>query len=467
MRFIKKVIPLLVSLALLTSALTGCGSKAANKKADSSKGSEKSQAADNNKVNDKNKTDVVFWLLDFGAARTKYILKAADKFNKTNDKGFNVKTQLVPPGAYGLTTYDEKLLPAIAAGTPPDIITTGAPTYDIIQKGLLEDITSIVEKDKNFSMDQFYPQKKEECYYDGKLYSMPFQLDINGFFIWNQDMFKKAGLDPNVPPTTIQQLDTMAEKMFTVNDQGLYDTVGFNPFSWLSSFNYERFFTTTGYVNEDGTPNIFNDRMVETYQWIDKYVKKYGFDKLSKSDGGIDKGKTAMEYVWIENLNGLMKTQASFNWNIAPFPKAHEDAEPMWLGGYFLSVCTGAKQPEGAVEFMKYFTGVKGQSIVLQGNLDEYKTLTATSPNKVAMEKFVSKMPEKYGFLITNILPQMIVSKKVMKPNLYGGVMGPVRDGIQKQTGEVKALLTDAQKKAEAAYKDWLANKDKPADEKK
>ena len=49
---------------------------------------------------------------------------------------------------------------------------------------------------------------------------------------YNKSMMQEAGLDPDKPPTTIAELDAMAEKMFKKNSNGTYDQVGIIP--WMA-----------------------------------------------------------------------------------------------------------------------------------------------------------------------------------------------------------------------------------------
>ena len=448
MKNIRKIAAILAMVMLIMSMLTACGKQKVKK-------------PDEGKEQVVKKTEVVYWLLDFGVLRTKHMKKAIDAFNEQNDKNIFVKVQTIPPTANtSITTYDGKLLPAIVAGTPPDVICTSENHHVLVSEGIIQEITPYVEKDSKFSMDQFYPQKIEDCYYNGKLYSLPFQLDINGFLVWNEDLFKKAGLDPKGQPKSLQELDVMAEKMFVLNDQGLYDMVGFVPWTWLSKRSVEKFFKAK-FNNPDGSPNALNDYMIETYQWVESYVKKYGFDKVNQSIGGpgseIAGGKLGMQYAWIEELNHLRNTKVSFNWSVGPFPKAYDDAEPLWLGGYFMSVTKDSKVAAEAVEFMKFYCGEPGSEIIMKSYLDEYDELTITLPNKVVTERYVQRMPDKYMILVTDILPQMIIDRKekLSVPATYQNLQDEFKDNVLKSQGEVRGLLADLQKKMEFAWKEW------------
>ena len=41
--------------------------------------------------------------------------------------------------------------------------------------------------------------------YDGRIYGVPLYADVSALF-YNKDLFEKAGLDPNKPPTSLAEL---------------------------------------------------------------------------------------------------------------------------------------------------------------------------------------------------------------------------------------------------------------------
>ena len=446
-----RILVLLVALVILTVSLSACNAKDTN------------TGKDKTVVKEVQKTEVVYWLLDFGGARTKHMMKAIKAFNEQNDKNIFVKVQTVALTANSsITTYDGKLLPAIVAGTAPDIICNWENHHVLVTEGIIQEITPFVENDNNFSMDQFYEQKVMDCYYNGKLYSLPFQCDSAGFLVWNEDLFKKNGIDPKAQPKTLDELDSYAERITELNDQGEYDVIGYVPWTGLNAWCVEHIFNAKT-INSDGSPNVVNDRMIEAYKWAEGYVKKYNYDKVLKCLGAyshceIATGKLGMQYAWIEELNYLRNAKVSFNWSIGPFPKAYPDAEPLWLGGYFMSVTKDSKVAAEAVEFMKFYCGEPGSEIVMNSYLDEFGELTITSPNKVVTERYVQKMPDKYRILVTDILPQIVINRKdkLLVPHTYQNLVQDFRQDVYKAKGEINGMLADLQKKMEFEWQQWL-----------
>src|SRR5205085_10569555 len=48
--------------------------------------------------------------------------------------------------------------------------------------------------------------------WDGKLYGVPLYADVSALF-YNKDLFEKAGLDPNKPPTSLAEIREYADKI--------------------------------------------------------------------------------------------------------------------------------------------------------------------------------------------------------------------------------------------------------------
>ena len=57
--------------------------------------------------------------------------------------------------------------------------------------------------------------------YGGKFYGWPLETDLGMMLYCNTDIFKKAGLDPNSPPTTLNEFLEYARKLTTYGPAGV------------------------------------------------------------------------------------------------------------------------------------------------------------------------------------------------------------------------------------------------------
>lgn len=127
---------------------------------------------------------------------------------------------------FSLTQTNQKLLAAVAAGTPPDLVSNHYyyfPRY--ASQGLLEPLEPYYAKAGLNPDSIFFPSALEVSSYQGTLYSAS-QFLYSRALIYNRGLFQKAGLDPNKPPETWDQLVEYAKRM-TVWDGANLDTAGF------------------------------------------------------------------------------------------------------------------------------------------------------------------------------------------------------------------------------------------------
>ena len=61
---------------------------------------------------------------------------------------------------------------------------------------------------------------------EGRYYGIPYTVDLSGL-VWNKELFREAGLDPERPPETWDELIEYAQKLTKTNDSGEVEQYGF------------------------------------------------------------------------------------------------------------------------------------------------------------------------------------------------------------------------------------------------
>ena len=127
-----------------------------------------------------------------------------------------------------ITTWDtmaNKILLALMSGNTPDLITELESRIKLYAaRGLLTNLDPYYAKDLN--QDDFISSALELNSYNGSIYGMPFRHDGSGM-LYNKDMFRKAGLDPDEFPKTWQEYLEVANKLTIDTDQdGRIDQYG-------------------------------------------------------------------------------------------------------------------------------------------------------------------------------------------------------------------------------------------------
>lgn len=117
-----------------------------------------------------------------------------------------------------------KLATSVAGGNAPDLVSFDLIYMpDFMKAGFLTDVTEQVNADPRYATHvQAY---KDIATYEGKIYGVGFTPDVS-VLVWNKDLFKQAGLDPEKGPATIQEIVDDARKVRALGP----DTYGF----WFS-----------------------------------------------------------------------------------------------------------------------------------------------------------------------------------------------------------------------------------------
>ncbi|HSJ53121.1 MAG TPA: ABC transporter substrate-binding protein [Anaerolineae bacterium] len=267
-------------------------------------------------------------------------------------------------------------LAAVAAGSGmPDVIISDRPKLPQDgADGVYTNLQEWADRD-NVSQEQFYDWAWDQTLYEGATYGIPFETDIRVLF-WNKQAFEEAGLDPEQPPETWDDLETYADAL-DMTEGGL-DRIGFFPLINIGPDVWQ-YTNDADMFAEDGTPQLNNPQMVETMEWIKSWVDRYGgWDAIQAFRGQFGappndafmSGKVAM-ITDIYGYNSQLQfyrpnvtladgTQERMEWGIAPLPYNTDPGN--WSGGFAMSIPMGAPNAEAAWEWIKCATGAEGQA---------------------------------------------------------------------------------------------------------
>lgn len=116
-------------------------------------------------------------------------------------------------------SYDETLIKtnaAIKAGKPPAAVIMSANFLtDLVIEGQIQPFDDLIKasgKTDDAFMGQFFPALHANAVIDRKVYGVPFQ-NSTPLLYYNKEQFKEAGLDPEKPPKTWQELIAAARKL--------------------------------------------------------------------------------------------------------------------------------------------------------------------------------------------------------------------------------------------------------------
>jgi multiple sugar transport system substrate-binding protein len=282
----------------------------------------------------------------------------------------------------------DKFLPALTGSEPPDIIirSGGDLVKSYAKEGLILDLGDSI-KNSGIDLNDFYSAPLQQCKSGDTIWCLPWGTDIYALY-WNKDMFEAAGLDPNTPPQTMEQLVEFNDKLTKVGSDGKLEQAGFIPDqAWGHTDLFVRMFGGFWY-NDDGTVLTANSQpMIDALTWEQQFYNKAGYDNvLAFSTGFGDQymspdypfytGKLAMlvDGEWQTGQNFISKLKPELNYGVAPFPPpaAHpERANTNVVQGTVAVIPANAKYPDASAKLLAWLVSpsVVAEEMCINANL--------------------------------------------------------------------------------------------------
>ncbi|MGD8237169.1 MAG: ABC transporter substrate-binding protein [Armatimonadota bacterium] len=310
-----------------------------------------------------------------------------DAYNASQDK---IYVELLT-----ISQIDRKTVVAAAGGVPPDV--AGLWSFNV---HAFADKNSLTPLDDYLAEAGIARHQYISCYWDmcehrGAMWALP-TTPASVALHWNKTLFAEAGLDPERPPTTMDELDAFAQRLTKRDSDGRVVQMGFMPAEpgwWNWAWGY--FF---GGKLWDGQSRITcaSPENTRAFEWVQSYAKDYGvkalqlfqsgFGNFSSPQNAFLDGKVAMELqgVWMHNF--ISREAPDLQWGAAPFPYPSDrpDLENVTIVGEdVLVIPHGARHPQEAFEFIKFVNSQKGMELLCMGQR-KHTPLRAVSPEFLA-----------------------------------------------------------------------------------
>ena len=131
-------------------------------------------------------------------------------------------------------------------------------------------------REAGLGQDDFFPPVWESIVYKDQIWQVQWDADPNFPFFWNKDLFEKSGLDPEKPPTTIEEVDEYSAKILKKSGANV-TTIGMIPWD---SYGYSNSLFTWGFAHgatffdkekEEVTPD--SELSIKALEWIVNYAQ--------------------------------------------------------------------------------------------------------------------------------------------------------------------------------------------------
>ena len=260
-----------------------------------------------------------------------------------------------------LWTMRDKLLTAIAGEAAPDISQIDQFwSSELADAGSIVKMGDFIAAHPEIDKDDIYDKAWETSIYDGEIWTMPFSFS-NIALYYNKALFEAAGLDPEKPPATWDELVEMGKKLTLDTDgDGVTDQWGLSfPLQANSGCIYYWFaflWQNDGEIFDEGfTKSRFNEPAgVEALQfWVDM-VHKHEIMPLAPPERGFETGLIAMTFASTARLDRYLGEPGPEKLGMAPMPSQKRVATG--VGGANLAILSTASDKDAAWEFVQWMT---------------------------------------------------------------------------------------------------------------
>jgi sn-glycerol 3-phosphate transport system substrate-binding protein len=408
-------------------------------------------------------TTVEFWHSFGDAKRSGWIQARADEFNKANP---GVK---VVPSYKG--SYNDSLQATILAarqGKAPALVQLFEVGSQLaLDSGAFQPVSSI----KNVDFSDYIKPVINYYTIGGKVNSLPFNSSSPVLY-FNQDLMKKAGLNPKTPPTTFGGLLRACQKIEAAQLEATCFGMSLNGWfveQWmaqqgaalLNNGNGRQGRATAANLDSAAARNIFT--FFKTLQTNKYYTYTGKLEDWDGSDAIFTNQKTVFHITSTADIGNIREAaqKNGFNVGVGVLPIADgTKRNGVVIGGASLWITKSVSKPQamGALDFALYMTNTR--------NMADWHKLTGYYPVRQSSIDLLRQQ----GWFTQSPLQLVAfnqLTKTVASPATAGGLNGAaiqtrkiIEEGIQKVLGgqSVDAAMKDTKARVDAALREYNAN---------
>ena len=321
--------------------------------------------------------EVIFWHFWGGRDRS-VVADVVRRFN-ASQRQYRVRAVAMPGN-----NLDLKFFLSVAGGDPPDLLNQDDPIVaDWAHRGALLSLDELAPREGIREVRQWLlPAAQKLAEYEDRLYALPNGLDIRALY-FNATWLEELQLPP---PRTIADLDQLSEAVATrelaTGREGRLDRVGYLPdprriWAWGVVFG-GRFRDPLAATSADSITADCPENLA-ALKWMASYRDRFGAEAIASFRTG-DQALTGssfpllsgrryaaiMDGQWrvrdiADHMAEQSSTKSADQYGVVPLPAPAGGRERAgWVNGNFFVVPRGARQPEGAWAFMKFWVGLDG-----------------------------------------------------------------------------------------------------------
>jgi sn-glycerol 3-phosphate transport system substrate-binding protein len=393
----------------------------------------------------------MYYPVAVGGPLTKVVDGLVEDFMAENS---DIKVNAIYAGNYNDARI--KALAALKSGEPAQLsVMFSIDIYELIEQGAIVPFDDLVETDEEKAwLASFFPALMENGRTQGKTWGIPFQRSTIVMY-YNKDAFRDAGLDPEKPPATWQELVDAGKKLTKEGGERwgvMIPSTGYPywMFGALTMQNGEVL------MNGDGNQTFYDKPgVVAALQYWRDLGTKHGV----MPDGTIEwgtlrqnflEGKTAIMWHSTGNLTAVKKN-AKFDFGVAMLPASARRGTPTGGGNFYIFKQTTAEEKKAAMKLVRFMTSP--ESSALWSIKTGYIGISPAAYETEALQEYVAEFPP-----AAVARDQLEFATAELSTYQTGRVRKLLDDAIQAAlTGSKtpKAALTEAQAQADRLLKGY------------
>jgi multiple sugar transport system substrate-binding protein len=272
---------------------------------------------------------------------------------------------------------------AFSTGQAPDIIAVDNPEHALFSsRGAFLDLTDRIKASSVVKPENYFPGPLKSVMWEDKYYGIPKATNTIALY-YNKDMFKAAGLDPNTPPETWDQLVDYARKLTDpsknvyglafsakANEEGTFQ---FLPWAQMAGGGYEKINTPGAVKALEIWKTIIDEKLASP-------------DTLTRgqwdSTGTFNSGNAAMVISGPWELDRMLE-EAKFDWAVGLLPVPEKGAQrSSAMGDFNWAIFANSQHPDEAFKVLEYFVSQDDKMFEKYGQLPARNDITIPATGK-------------------------------------------------------------------------------------
>lgn len=268
---------------------------------------------------------------------------------------------------------------------------------DIIGHGILS-VASRVEQGQYMAIDEYFEtwEGKDDILesvlangtYNGSVYGLGYSVTPY-VFAYRKDLFEAANLDPEIPPTTWEELTEYARKLTVTDGNGEITQSGFCfPSSGGNMVEYDVFVYGNGgvFMDENGDPVLGSEEQIETFDFLNSFLAEVNIPYDNNQNNPFLRGNAAMCLINNAELSSMLNDPA-YEGKIGVALPPNNGTNGTFCGCNMLFISTDCENPEAAFRFISF--SLSQESILKRAqDLNVPVVLKSLEDEFVAMDEY-------------------------------------------------------------------------------